>query len=71
MSETEKASIKALNAEGLSVSAISTRVKRSRNVITKCLQNPGMYGLKKSPGSTPKLSPTAQRRLLLEASKQD
>ena len=69
LSETEKASIKVLNAEGLTVSAISTWLRRSRNVITKFLQNPDMYGVKKSPGRTPKLSPKARRLLLREASK--
>ena len=69
LTDGEKSSIKTLNNEEISVSGIARRVKRSRKVISNFLQNTDGYGMKKSPGRPPKLSSTAHRRLLREASK--
>ena len=51
------------------VSFIVNKIKRSRTVVSNFIKNPEMYGETKCPGRPPKLTATARRRLLREASK--
>ena len=50
-------------------SFIDNKIKRSRTVVSNFIKNPEMYGETKCPGRPPKLTATARRRLLREASK--
>ena len=65
----KKTSTKVLSDKGFSFSAIGKDIKRPRNVISNFLQDPEAYGIKKSTGNPPKLSPSVHRRVLTEASR--
>eukprot|EP00644_Phytophthora_capsici_P003153 jgi/Phyca11/103161/e_gw1.7.57.1 len=69
LTEKEKGVILALHKQGLSKRAISKDVKRSRPVVSAFLADPVAYNTTKRPGPAKKLTPTAERRLLREASR--
>ena len=69
LSETKKFQIKLLSNKGFSFSVIARNIKRYRKVISNFLQDPEVYGTKKSTGCPPKLSPTAHQRVRQEASR--
>jgi len=71
LTEKERGMILALKGEGLSNSAISKRINRSRKVVLVLLRDPEGYGSKKRTGRPRKLAPSAHRHLLREASKGD
>eukprot|EP00644_Phytophthora_capsici_P018333 jgi/Phyca11/42101/gw1.119.16.1 len=69
LTEKEKGAILALHKQGLSKRAISKDVKRSRPVVNAFLADPVAYNTIKRTGPAKKLTPTAERRLLREASR--
>ncbi|KAK1939242.1 Transposable element Tc3 transposase [Phytophthora citrophthora] len=69
LADSEKGAILALQKQGLSKRAIAKDVNHSRLVVTAFLANPAAYNTIKRPGSAKKLTPTAERRLLQEASR--
>ncbi|POM70640.1 transposable element Tc3 Transposase [Phytophthora palmivora] len=68
LTEREKGAIVALQKQGLSERAIAKAVKRSRPVVHSFLVDPAAYNTIKRPGPAKKMTPTAERRLLREAS---
>lgn len=69
LTETEKATILALQRHGLSERAIAKDLGRSRPAVHAFQADPEGLNAVKRPGRKPKLSPGAKRRLLREASK--
>lgn len=68
LSEYEKGQIQALHANGSNVSQIARQIHRSRDVITKFLNNPQEYGTKKSTGRPTVVTPRNKRRIINAAS---
>ena len=71
LTKGERAAILAYADTGMSSRAIATAIKRSKGVVCSFLSNPKEYATKKHPGRPPKISATALRLLLREASKGD
>ena len=69
LTEEEKTKISVYCEENHSVSFIANKIKRSRTVVSNFIKNHEMYAKTKRPGRPPKLTTTARRRLLREASK--
>ncbi|KAG1705289.1 hypothetical protein DVH05_028532 [Phytophthora capsici] len=69
LSDMEKGSILAFKEANMSTNAIAERVGRSWKVVNNFLKDPEAYGTTKSSGRPRKMTQTAERRLLREASK--
>ncbi|KAF4143222.1 Tc3 transposase [Phytophthora infestans] len=69
LSDKEKGSILAYKEANMSTDAIATRGGRSWKVVNNFLKAPEAYGAKKSSGRPRKMTQTAERRLLRQASK--
>ena len=68
LSEFEKGQILAFNSEGKSYRWIAREIGRDCHIISKFVQDPNNYGIKKRGGSKSKLSNRDQRRILQTAS---
>jgi hypothetical protein len=64
----EKTTLDALHAAKWSLHSMAKHIKRSRNAIRSYLKNPSKYGPKKRKATNKKLSETAKRRIVREAS---
>lgn len=68
LTEREKGLIEAYHREKISNREIARRLKRSHHVVDNFLNNPQLYGVKKSSGRPPKLSPRQKRHIVNVAS---
>jgi transposase len=68
LNEKEKGQIEAHSKTGASIYRISKEIGRSRDVITKYLQNKDGYGTNYRTGRKPKLSPRQHRQIVSLAS---
>jgi len=69
LTEKERGRIDGLREAGLSISAIAKRTNRSRDAVSRYLQDPEGYGKRKKTKGNTKLSPHATRHLLREGAK--
>ena len=71
LTEEEKTKISVYCEEKHSFSFIANNIKRSRTAVSNFIKNLELYGKTKRPGRPPKLTATARRHLLREASKKN
>ena len=69
LNENEKGQISAYKLEGKSLSLIVRELSRSQTVVRNYLKDPELYGTRKHPGRSSKITNEARHRLFREASK--
>lgn len=64
LSLNEKHTIKKLRGKKMTLTEIARVMNRSISLVSTYLKNPKGYGVKKSPGMVPKISPQAKRQII-------
>ncbi|CDF32564.1 unnamed protein product [Chondrus crispus] len=69
LTPTERIEINTLNSAKWYHRQIAEKLKRSKTVVTRLLNNPAQYGTIQRPGRPPKVTEAVRRRVIREASK--